>query len=75
MAPTVPTCDHRQNVYPVPHRAAQLTTKWLWCGSPRHRYFRTTGEALAGVSRMTICLAKRLLFMRGTNWQDSFLIG
>ena len=32
MAPTVPTCDHRQNVYPVPlspHRAAQLTTKWL----------------------------------------------
>ena len=47
----------------------------LWCGSLRHRYFRTTGEALAGVSRMTICLAKRLLFMRGTNWQDSFLIG
>ena len=64
-----------------PHSASGLHNRRassafdLWCGSLRHRYFRTTGEALAGVSRMTICLAKRLLFMRGTNWQDSFLIG
>ena len=62
------------------HKALSLVTcyvtaiRLIWCASPSHHYFGTWYVVYVKSIIFLICLANRLLLMRGTFSQDGFLL-